>query len=174
MFKKGKYIVGPLKSSIMGTVGAVVFPESCDHKQMAEALCINKEVHSAGFVMVSGAGTSVEVELYGHSQSLKVEANQDHTDLVANAIGVNNPDYIEREQPRSEPSEEERILRELIANRVAGHKLYRDDGELQDNSEVPYIDFKRDSARQIDEKLSKRSLHRFMNTLPKTKGDPDA
>ena len=37
---------------------------------------------------------------------------------------------------------ENKLLRELLAYRVAGAALYHDDGELQDNSEIPTIDFK--------------------------------
>lgn len=48
-------------------------------------------------------------------------------------------------------------LRELLAIRVAGHVgLYRDDGELQDSTALPYIDFKRDSVEAIGRALIER------------------
>lgn len=49
-------------------------------------------------------------------------------------------------------------LRSLLAGRVAPTTLYRDDGELSDNSAWPHIDFKRDSARDIHDKLAARCL----------------
>lgn len=51
---------------------------------------------------------------------------------------------------------ENALLRELLAYRVAGWRLYRDDGELQDNSSYPFIDFKRDPAVLIESKLRER------------------
>ena len=47
-------------------------------------------------------------------------------------------------------------LRMLLAIRVAGAGLYRDDGELQDNTAWPLIDFKRDPASVIRDKIYKR------------------
>ena len=61
-------------------------------------------------------------------------------------------------QPQAEPSPEvERKLRRLLAIRVAGAALYGDDGELQDNSVRPFIDFLRDSPDEISAKLMERS-----------------
>ncbi len=59
-------------------------------------------------------------------------------------------------QPGSVP--DERLLRQLLAIRVAGPTLYADDGELQDNSVHPFIDFKRDSASEIERKLIERGM----------------
>lgn len=42
--------------------------------------------------------------------------------------------------------------------------MYLDDGELQDNTEIPYIDFKRDSAAEILIKLKKRIHNKGINT----------
>lgn len=50
------------------------------------------------------------------------------------------------------------ILRRLLAVRVAGAMLYADDGELQDCSALPHIDFKRDCASCIEQKLQARGL----------------
>lgn len=49
-------------------------------------------------------------------------------------------------------------LRSLLANIYAGHLLYSDDGELQDNSVLPCIDFKRDSAELIMSKMKDRTM----------------
>ena len=40
-------------------------------------------------------------------------------------------------------------------------KLYGDDGELQDNSESPFIDWRRDSAKEILSKIQERAVRRF-------------
>lgn len=49
-------------------------------------------------------------------------------------------------------------LRQLLAYRVAGHLLYADDGELQDASAFPFIDFKRDDVDYIEATLKQRGL----------------
>ena len=48
-------------------------------------------------------------------------------------------------------------LRLLLAAGVAGAALYRDDGELQDNTTMPFIDFRRDSPEVIAEKMMQRN-----------------
>ena len=57
--------------------------------------------------------------------------------------------------------EDNRILRELLALRVAGMLLYGDDGELQDTTEQPWIDFRRDSAQAIRRKLHERAVRKL-------------
>jgi hypothetical protein len=52
-------------------------------------------------------------------------------------------------------------LRQLLAVRVAGARLYADDGELQDASELPAIDFKRDTPGEISRKLTDRGLKKL-------------
>jgi archaellum component FlaC len=65
---------------------------------------------------------------------------------IANAIctGIND---IQNEIERLEA--ENKDLREMLAISAAGINLYHDDGELQDNSEHPPIDYLRDSAEEI-------------------------
>lgn len=46
--------------------------------------------------------------------------------------------------------------RELIAWACAGTTLYADDGELQDNSQKPFIDFRRDTIEEIKHKIQVR------------------
>lgn len=53
---------------------------------------------------------------------------------------------------------ENRVLRSMLAHRVAGAGLYRDDGELQDNTALPCIDFLRDTPQEIQAKLIKRNF----------------
>jgi hypothetical protein len=48
-----------------------------------------------------------------------------------------------------------RELRRIIAFNL-GKSLYTDDGELQDNSRLPFIDFYRDTAEEINRKLKER------------------
>lgn len=52
--------------------------------------------------------------------------------------------------------EENKKLREMLAFAQAGSMLYHDDGELQDNSTVPFIDYKRDSVDDIIRKRTQR------------------
>lgn len=51
-------------------------------------------------------------------------------------------------------------LRRLLAIAYSGAKLYGDNGELQDNSEFPFIDFARDSADEIEAALRARANKR--------------
>jgi hypothetical protein len=52
---------------------------------------------------------------------------------------------------------ENRALRRLLAVRVSGASLYTDDGELQDNSQRPFIDYYCDSPAEIHRKLQERA-----------------
>lgn len=73
------------------------------------------------------------------------------------AAAPTHPTPAERaEQPLAEQE-----LRELLARSVAGAALYADDGELQDSSELPAIDFKRDAPGEIARKLTDRGLTRL-------------
>ena len=54
------------------------------------------------------------------------------------------------------------LLRELLAKRISGANLYSDDGELQDNAIAPFIDFRRDSAKDIARKLEERAAKHFL------------
>lgn len=51
---------------------------------------------------------------------------------------------------------ENRELRAFLMRTVGGILPYTDDGELQDNSQHPSIDFLRDSVAQITAKLARR------------------
>ena len=57
--------------------------------------------------------------------------------------------------------EENRLLRQLLAVQVGGTKLYVDDGELQDNSVVPCIDFRRATAANIQYALQERGRRKM-------------
>jgi hypothetical protein len=52
---------------------------------------------------------------------------------------------------------ENEALRDLLCNAHAGVWAYRDDGELQDNTAHPCIDFKRHTPEQIRSALQRRS-----------------
>lgn len=81
---ESKYIVGRLKASTLGMVGAVVFPDICDHAQMARLNLIDGEALSAGFCSI----VDNQVELYGRSVSLKIDANPEHKRYVSRALGL--------------------------------------------------------------------------------------
>ena len=55
--------------------------------------------------------------------------------------------------------------RSMLAMRVAGAFLYDDDGELRDNTQMPYIDFKRDAPADIQRKLRERGLANYRRCL---------
>jgi hypothetical protein len=52
---------------------------------------------------------------------------------------------------------ENESLRDLLCSAHAGMRAYRDDGEMQDNTAHPSIDFKRDAPEQIRAALQRRS-----------------
>ena len=60
--------------------------------------------------------------------------------------------------PPAQPERGERALRQLLALWYSGPGLlYTDDGELQDNSKHPCIDFLRDSPETLAEKMRERA-----------------
>jgi hypothetical protein len=60
---------------------------------------------------------------------------------------------------------ENKIFRRLLAMSYSGPSLYHDDGELQDNSAAPFIDFRNDSAEEIEEKIHIRGLNALKEEL---------
>lgn len=56
---------------------------------------------------------------------------------------------------------ENKLLRKLLALRAGGVGIYLDDGELSDATTLPHIDFKRDSAAEIETKLMERGKRRL-------------
>ncbi len=68
----------------------------------------------------------------------------------------------------SDLEQENKLLRLMLAVYTCGRTLYADDGELQCNAMHPNIDFKRDSADEIQRKLAERSLAEFNASLSKS------
>ena len=56
---------------------------------------------------------------------------------------------------------ENKLLRRRLAVRTCSASLYNDDGELSDASVFPFIDFKRDTAEEIEKNLRQRDLDRY-------------
>ena len=71
------------------------------------------------------------------------------------------------------PDLENILLRQMLAIRVGGALLYTDDGELQDNSAKPCIDFKRDPAHEIHYKLKARAAAPQLAQQPLTEKEID-
>lgn len=66
------------------------------------------------------------------------------------------------EAQRDKLGEDSKELRRMVAFAHTNGRLYFDDGELQDTTAHPFIDWKRDSIEEIKEKLAER-LHRVIN-----------
>jgi hypothetical protein len=62
-------------------------------------------------------------------------------------------------------------LRCMLAQQIAGHLLYADDGELQDNTTHPWIDFKRDTIADIVLKLDIRAREKLASIAAKVPHD---
>lgn len=87
--RRSKYIFGGLKTAFDNMFGAIVFPEACDHAEMARVNCLPGTVCSAGFVELSVDGQGeIVVELVGESTSLKMSADVAHTNAVRRALGL--------------------------------------------------------------------------------------
>ena len=52
---------------------------------------------------------------------------------------------------------ENKQLRTLLAITYSKHRLYTEDGKIEDSSEYPTIDFKNDAAGEIDKKIMIRA-----------------
>lgn len=63
---------------------------------------------------------------------------------------------------------ENRRLRERLAYTYSGALLYCDDGELQDNRCVPFIDFSNDTIDDIEAKMRDRSIRQLAQPSDKT------
>ena len=59
--------------------------------------------------------------------------------------------------PASEPTANERELRKMLCVAYVGVAAYMDDGEAQDNTVMPYIDFLRDAPATIRSKMRSRA-----------------
>jgi len=55
-------------------------------------------------------------------------------------------------------ADEVRQLRFLLCMYYCDDMPYLDDGEMQDNSETPAIDFKRDSVKVLKDKMGQRAI----------------
>ena len=59
--------------------------------------------------------------------------------------------------PASDPTANERELRKMLCVAYVGVAAYMDDGEAQDNTVMPYIDFLRDAPATIRSKMRSRA-----------------
>ena len=58
-------------------------------------------------------------------------------------------------------------LRKLLAFAIGGSNLYLDDGEFQDGSQFPIIDFIRDSVEEIEKSIHRRNEIRYQKLVNK-------
>lgn len=68
---------------------------------------------------------------------------------------------------------EEAILRGLLAAAYSGSNLYRDDGELQDGAELPIIDYLRDSVLEIERKIQERGRRKLARSQEEPTPTPE-
>lgn len=82
----------------------------------------------------------------------KTAAFLEQNSVAHDGLWVQFAEQLERENA---------TLRRMLAWACAGAALYHDDGELQDNREPPFIDFKRDSTEAITAKSQQRAMNYF-------------
>lgn len=78
---------------------------------------------------------------------------------------------MNKEQQKETMSDTELKLRTLLAFSYCGPMLYHDDGELQDNTAHPFIDFKNDNVNTIADKMLRRTEDVFSNTRTNAKAE---
>jgi hypothetical protein len=72
---------------------------------------------------------------------------------------LNGPTYLGEPAQQEQPSKTERQIRRMFCVTYASDSSpYMDDGEAQDNSRHPCIDFLRDSPEQIQSKMVERAI----------------
>lgn len=103
-------------------------------------------------------GSDEHLTFLGAPQHLNLLTGQDRDDMLAFGRAC-----MDAERRRT--ADENRALRRLLAVRVAGALLYADDGELQDNTQNPHIDFRRDTPSEIQRKLQERGLANYRRSL---------
>jgi hypothetical protein len=75
-------------------------------------------------------------------------------------------DRLARWGQPSEAGAENLELRRMLCVAHAGAAAYMDDGEAQDNRDLPMIDFLRDSPPEIRDKLNRRALKKLTTSQP--------
>lgn len=69
---------------------------------------------------------------------------------------------------------ENRELRRLLCVTIAGSKAYMDDGEAQDSSVLPFIDFMRDPVDRIEAALRERQIRILTGLITTSEGGNNA
>ena len=112
-----------------------------------------------GFAVEGDLPTLVERAcgaLLGQESALSASARPSEVQQGLLETPVRFPVTCVRE--RAERTEaENRALRQLLAVHVSGASLYTDDGELQENTQRPFIDFYLDTPADIQRKLQERA-----------------
>jgi hypothetical protein len=88
--------------------------------------------------------------------ALKLNCGRQTESPASKAIAILRERLAQPAQTDDEP-----LLRRLLAFQYAGTLLYADDGELQDNRVSPFIDFKRDSSVVIHNKMIERGMKAY-------------
>lgn len=132
MLRDPNIVCGPLGGSVCKQAAALLDANATDLR-MAERVRVDLKAMRARM-----KGVPVEQEYDTHGL--------DYTTCIGHWI----------DKMRAENAK----LRLMLAIGVAGAMLYTDDGELQDNTERPFIDFKRDSVDEIERKFAQRGAAR--------------
>lgn len=100
------------------------------------------------------------MKIYSYSLQEKVNNElpkrvKDAMDICGwNAFGIYE---LVKDNLVDESRKENQALRWMLCNSYCKHP-YLDDGEMQDNSVSPFIDFKRDSMEVIKQKILERNI----------------
>lgn len=84
MYEKGKYIVGEINCAGMLVLGAVCFPETIAHTELAP-LFADGELRSAGFFSLTKDN---KVEVFGDSKGLKLSPIENDVIQIQKTLGL--------------------------------------------------------------------------------------
>lgn len=74
----------------------IVFPESCQHREMAvKAFGVGMLIHGAGFCRLEFKDDQIQADCYGKSESLNKSPRRDDKEQMLSAIGVENDNFVE-------------------------------------------------------------------------------
>lgn len=108
----------------------------------------------------------VTCQTFGHVVGACAECNTHEESKVAE-IAALKADMAVYVLACSEQGTEIEALRRMLCAVYAGFSAYADDGECQDNSAYPHIDFLRDRPEQIEAKMRERAFARVANLQTK-------
>lgn len=138
-------------------------------KEMEEALTSAQQAINSMKVEAETAAQGDEQMMLDACETISNEGLQADMEIRA-ALSKARPNTAEGEAAQQAPAAERENLelRRMLCIAHAGAAAYMDDGEAQDNRELPLIDFLHDTPAEIQDKLQRRALKKLAMTTEAT------